>query len=53
MTQTIKEIIEGCRLGGISLEQRLTAVEYSTIPAMAAEAELIKQELKRRKEHAA
>lgn len=50
---TIKEIIEGCRLSGVNLEQRLAAVEYSTIPAQAEEAELIKAELRRRKERRA
>jgi len=44
----IKEIIEGCRLGGISLEQRLATIEDSTIPAMRAEAALISAELARR-----
>lgn len=53
MTQTIQDIIDNCRLGGISLEQRLGAVEYSTIPRCAEEAEIIRQELKRRKESAA
>jgi len=45
---TIKEIIEGCRLGGISLSQRLGAIEYSSIPRQQAEAALIIAELKRR-----
>lgn len=49
MTQTIKEIIEGCRLGGISLDQRLACIEYSTIPALQVEAALIIAELKRRR----
>lgn len=51
--QTIQDIIENCRLGGISLEQRLQVVEYSTIRRLAEEAELIKIELKRRQESAA
>jgi hypothetical protein len=42
---TIAEIIEGCALGGISLQQRLTVAE-------GEEAELIKQELERRREEA-
>ena len=41
-------IIEGCRLGGISLHQRLATIEYSTIPRLQAEARLIKAELDRR-----
>lgn len=50
---TIKEIIEGCRLGGISLEQRLAAVDFSSIPRQQQEAALIIEELRRRKEAAA
>jgi hypothetical protein len=46
---TINDIIEGCRLGGISLEQRLAVVEYSTNPRQCYEAALIKAELKRRR----
>lgn len=46
---TINDIIDGCRLGGISLTQRLAAIEYSSIPRQQAEAALIIEELKRRK----
>lgn len=46
---TINEIIEGCRLGGVSLEQRLAVVEYSTIPRCQEEARLITAEIARRK----
>lgn len=46
---TIAEIIEGCLLGGISLEQRLAVVDFSSIPRLQVEAELIIAELQRRK----
>lgn len=52
-TLTIAEIIAGCRLGGINLEQRLAAVDFSSIRRQQIEAELIITELKRRKEAAA
>jgi hypothetical protein len=39
---------EICKLGGISLEQRLAVVEYSTNPRQCYEAVLIKAELARR-----
>ena len=53
MTNELKQIIEGCHLGGCSLEQRLAAIDFSTIPAQQREAEIIVIELKRRKEVAA
>lgn len=45
---TIDEIIEGCRIGGVSLEQRLSAVEYSTIPMAIEETRLIRACLRNR-----
>lgn len=38
---TIAEIIDDCRIGGVSLEQRLAVVEGSTIPRYQEEARLI------------
>lgn len=42
----MQEIIEGCRLGGISLEQRLSAIDGSSIERYQQEAEMIKSYLK-------
>ena len=52
-TLTIAQIIEGCRLGGCSLEQRLATISFSSIPHQQIEEKLILTELKRRKEAAA
>lgn len=38
-------IEEGCRLGGISLEQRLAAIDYSTIAEQRREAAIIRHAL--------
>lgn len=45
---TIDEIIEGCRIGGVFLEQRLKVIEYSTIPRAIEETRLIRACLRNR-----
>ncbi len=46
---TIQDIIEGCQLGGCTLEQRLAVVSFSSLPRQQEEEKLIVAELERRR----